>query len=199
MLIEHAQQQDKNFQTAKTALEKVKADVATEGRNITNDLVGDFGKLGKNALQVIHNRLETDLAEVNVQFKNLYEEQQRITEDSKTILVWMETYNRHDAENMTERHSKAMGIKDIQHKAAIDTQAEAHNAHVIHAEKNAAGKLEAKVQVNESFLKEVEAFVSEVNAILTNKNEYRRIFDKMSEETATIKKHITDFRTTNKA
>jgi len=197
-LIEHAHKQDENFRTAKAALEKVKVDVTTEGENITHDKVGDLGPMVKKVLQAAHGRLETSLSEVNVQFKSLYDEQQKITKDSKDILVWIETYAADDARNMTVNHNKAMGDKDRLHKGAMDGQSDAHSAQIMKAEMDYASRSDVKVQVNESFLKEVEAFVFEVNAILKNKAEYTRIFDKMSTETNTIQKHIKDFRTANK-
>ena len=197
-LIEHAHKQDENFRTAKAALEKVKVDMTTEGENITHDKVGDLGPMVKKVLQAAHGRLETSLAEVNVQFKSLYDEQQKITKDSKDILVWIETYAADDARNMTVNHNKAMGDKDRLHKGAMDGQSDAHSAQIMKAEMDYASRSDVKVQVNESFLKEVEAFVFEVNAILKNKAEYTRIFDKMSTETNTIQKHIKDFRTANK-
>ena len=197
MLIEHAHKQDENFQAAKAALEKVKVDVRTEGENITHDKVGDLGPMVKKVLQAAHGKLETSLAEVNVQFKSLYDEQQKITKDSKDILVWIETYASDDARNMTVGHNKAMGDKDRLHKGAMDSQSDAHSAQIMKAEMDSASRSDVKVQVNESFLKEVEAFVFEVNAILKNKEEYRRIFENMSIETNTIQKHIKDFRTAN--
>jgi len=196
-LIEHAHKQDVNFQAAKAALEKVKVDMTTEGENITHDKVGDLGPKVKKVLQVAHGRLETSLSEVNVQFKSLYDEQQKITKDSKDILVWIETYASDDARNMTVSHSKAMGDKDRLHKDAMDSQSDAHSAQIMKAERDSAGRSDVKVQVNEAFLKEVEAFVNEVNAILQNKAEYTKIFEKMSTETNTIQTHIKKFRDAN--
>jgi len=198
-LIEHAHTQDLNFQAAKAALETVKRDMAAEGENITHDRVSDLGPNVKKVLQVAHGKLETSLHEVNLKFKSLYDEQQKITKDSKEILVWIETYAVDDSRNKDINHNKALSDRDKLHKGAIDSQNDAHNAQIMKAERDSASRSDVKVQVNEAFLKEVEIFVQEVNAILQNKAEYTRIFEKMSTETNTIQTHIKKFRDGNTA
>ena len=70
-LLQHAQEQQVDFQAATTALDTVKKNMAAEGENITNDKVGDLGPKVKQVLQVAHGKLETSLHEVNIKFNTL--------------------------------------------------------------------------------------------------------------------------------